>query len=233
MERKQMKKWLFTVSLIIILAGALMAMSYSAPQTGPTDEEEAAYVANGMKLSANLHEGDIIRLWMTQGGDWKSGYFEMDELLWPGFALLYVGVNITDPRGNYTLFMMTWGHGPEDTESKLLYLVDINVTTNQGGIDPMAGGENYRPPTNSFFSVGGTVMFNGTYTFEAMGIFPGRHDPPASMAIYKHLITTTYPLAYMLPLGIVVTIAGIALAVYSIRGKTKTRLQKMRANNKR
>jgi hypothetical protein len=53
------------------------------------------------------------------------------------------------------------------------------------------------------------------------------------MAIYKHLITTTYPLAYTLPLGIVVTIAGIALAVYSIRGKTKTRLQKMRANNKR
>ena len=227
-----MKKWFFAVSLIIIIAGAIMAMSYNTSRPEPTLEEEAAYVKEGMTLSADLHEGDIIRLWMTQGGDWKSGYFEMDEALWPGFALLYVGVNITAPRGNYTLFLMTWGHGPQDTQSKLLYLVDINVTTNQGGIDPMAGGDNYRPTTNSFFSVGGTVMFNGTYAFEAMGIFPSRHDPPASMSIYKHLITTSYPLTYMLPFGIVVSGAGIALAVYSIRGKTKTRLQKIRANNK-
>ena len=232
-----MKRWFFAVSLIIIGAGAVMVTSYTLPSPGPTAEERAAYVSESRTVEADLVQGDFIRLAMTQGSDWRNGYFEIDDLLYPGFAILWVGVNITDPQGKNITFLTTWTPMDLNVETPPLTYLDKNVTTNlnsyDGGIDPYADGSNYRPPSNSFFEVGGKVKLTGRYTFQVWGIIPSRNDPPASLDVRKHQIVTTHPLTYMLPLGIAVVAAGTALAAYSILSKSKTRLKKTRVGNKR
>jgi len=233
-----MKKWFLTVSLIMIAAGAIMATSYNLPRAGTTTEERAGYASESRTVEADLVQGDLVRLLMTQGLDWREGYFEIDDLLYPGFAILYVGVNITDPQGKNITFLTTWTPMQmSGVERPALTYLDKNVTTNlndyDGGIDPYADGSNYRPPANSFFEVGGKVTLTGKYTFHVWGIIPSRKDPPASLDVRKHQIITTYPLTYMLPLGIVVAAAGTALAAYSIVSKSKTGLKKARVGNKR
>lgn len=232
-----MKKWFLAVSLIMIAAGAIMATSYNLPSTGTTIEERASYASQSMTVAADLAEGDLVRLVMTQGLDWRTGLFEIDDLLYQGFAILWVGVNITDPQGKNITFLTTWTPMELNVENPPLTYLDKNVTTNltnyDGGIDPYADGSNYRPPSNSFFEVGGKVKLTGRYTFRVWGIIPSREDPPASLDVRKHQIVTTYPLTYMLPLGIVVAAAGTALAAYSILSKSKTGLKKARVGNKR
>lgn len=232
-----MKKWFLAVSLIMIAAGAIMATSYNLPRTGTTTEERAGYVSESRTVEADLVQGDLVRLAMTQGLDWRTGYFEIDDLLYPGFAILWVGVNITDPQGKNITFLTTWTPMQLDVQTPPLTYLDKNVTTKlddyDGGIDPYADGSNYRPPSNSFFEVGGKVTLSGKYVFDVWGIIPSRKDPPASLDVRKHQIVTTYPLAYMLPLGIAVAAAGTALAAYSILSKPKSGLKKARVSNKR
>jgi len=231
-----MRVWFLTVGLIIITAGAVMAISYSLPKAVFADPERVAYVSNSMILTANLTQGDNITLRITQGFDWPTGIFDVGDGDYANLALLYVAVNITDPRGKNTTFLTLWTPSPQSsaTNPPLVY-IDINVTTNDGGVDPMGGGYNYRPSSNSFLFVGGIANFDGKYAFQVWGIFPGRKDPPSSLDLWKRpqQMITTYPLTFLLPLGFVVVSAGIALAAYSIMSRSKTRLQKTRTKNKR
>ena len=214
-----MKKWFFATSLFIILAGVSMAVSSNL--SNPTSDYpgvRVAYVQNSWNVTANLNKGDFIRVYFTQGLDWRKGYFEPDEEF-PGFAVLYVGVSVTDPRGNTTMYFCRWGKASPDAEEKPLSLLDINITRDEGALDPSWY---YRQPSNSCYEVGGEIQFNGTYKFVLGNVFPGKEYPPASLDIRKVTFATEYPFTYLLPSGVGVASVGVALTWFSFKRKAKT-----------
>jgi hypothetical protein len=216
-----MKKWFFVTSLFIILAGASMAVSSNlSNSTSNYPGVSVAYVQNLWNVTANLNEGDFIRVYFTQGADWRQGYFEPDEEF-PGFAVLYVGVNVTDPRGNTTMYFCRLGKASSDAEEKPLSLLDVNITRDEGALDPSWY---YRKPSNSYYEVGGAVQFNGTYKFVLGNVFPSKEYPPASLDIRKVTFRTDYPYTYLLPLGVLVAGGGVALTWFSFRRKAKPNL---------
>ena len=174
------------------------------------------------KVSANLTKGDLIEAWIIQGLDWPYGTFEVDEYLPGGYGALYVGVNVTDPRGNFTFFTIVLGRPATDTPSAttpaVLTVFYINITKNQGGLDVSPFYVN--TGEKSFYAnVAGIAQFNGTYTFRVMYPFPARKYPVTSIEIIKHTSRNEYSTSYTLPTGIAISSAGLALSFVSIRKK--------------
>lgn len=187
------------------------------------------------KVSANLIKGDMLDIWITQGFDWPNGYFDVDELLPGGVGALHVGVNVTDPRGNFTLFDITLGRDT-DQSFKPLTVFFINITDpsyNQGGLDVSPLYVN-TPEHHYYMKVGGIAQFNGTYTVRVIPPWPQRKYPVTGIQMLKHISRTEYSAAYTLPAGITVSSAGIVLSFISVRRKPKvTHARKPYANIKK
>lgn len=217
-----MKKWLFGTSLILIIAGLIAVSSACTPVE--TDTSMSVAKSNdSWSVSANLTEGDRVWVHTTQGLDWPYGVFDIDDEN-PYWGVLWVGVNITDPRGNMTLFYMKYVKDSSE-EQRPLSLGLVNITTNQGGLDPTpllrewqnnVTGEWQR----SYWYVGGIAQFNGTYKFTVGMLMPSREYPPSTMDIRKYIKIREYPL-YLLPIGIPLTVIGATTTWFSSRKKSK------------
>ncbi len=174
------------------------------------------------KVSANLTKGDMLDIWITQGLDWPDGMFDVDELLPGNIGALHVMVNVTDPRGNFTLFDITLGRNTDQT-FRALTVFFINITDpsyNQGGLDVSPFYVN-TPEHHYYMKVGGIAQFNGTYTVRVIPPWPGRKYPVTSIQMLKHFSRTEYTTTYTLPAGITVSSAGIVLSFISVRRKPK------------
>ena len=216
-----MRKWFLAIGLVTILAGIVMAGSSGLVE--PSSDfpgVRVAYVQNSWNVSVNLNKGDFLYVYFTQGADWRQGLFDIDEEF-SGFAVLYVGVNITDSRGNTTMYLCRLGKPQTEGEETILNFLDKNITRDEGGIDPSWY---FKNNTKSYYEVGGTVQFDGTYKFVIGNVFPKRKDPPSSLDIRKVTFTTEHPITYLLPSGIVVTGVGATITVFSLRKKTKPSL---------
>jgi hypothetical protein len=219
-----MRTWFLAIGLVTILAGIVMTSSsgsakFSSDFPGE-NKNRAAYVENSWNVSANLVKGDFLFFRFLQGAEWRQGLFDIDEEF-SGQAVLYVGVNVTDPRGNTTIYLCKLGKPQTAGEEVVLNFLDKNITRDEGGIDPSWF---YRRPTNSYYEVGGTVQFNGTYRFVIGNVYPNRKDPPSSIDIRKVTFTTEHPYTYLLPSGIAVIGVGATITVFSLRKKTKPSL---------
>jgi hypothetical protein len=171
--------------VLVLVACALLDTNPVMAQTSDFPGVRVAYVQDSWNVSANFNKGDFLIVYFTQGADWRRGLFDIDEEF-PGFAILYVGVNVTDPRGNTTMYLCKLGKLQTDGEEKILNFLDKNITRNEGGIDPSWY---YRNATNSYYEIGGTVQFNGTYKFVIGNVFPAREDPPTSIDVRKITFT--------------------------------------------
>jgi len=222
-----MKRWFFACGLIMIIAGLITAMYTCSPR----EESTSVSVNNASEewsVNANLSKGDFIWVHTTQGLDWPVGYFEVDEDF-PGFGVLYVGVNITDPRGNFTLFLIKYGKvaGTSDQEAiHPLSILDINLTINGGGLNatPL-----YRPSSNSYWYVGGIAQFSGIYTFTIVHVWPSREYAPSTIDIRKYIRVTEGPSYYLISVGITVTAAGAALTWFSLKKKPQPKFRKRKS----
>jgi hypothetical protein len=171
--------------VLVLAAWALLDTNPAMAQTNDWPGVRIAYVQNSWNVSANLNKGDFLYVHFAQGADWRQGLFEVDDNF-PGFAILYVGVNVTDSRGNATTYLCIMGKAADAGEGSPVLFLDINITLNEGGIEPSWF---YRNATNSYYNIGGTVQFDGIYEFVFGNIFPARVDPPASIDIRKVTFT--------------------------------------------
>ncbi len=213
-----MRSWFLAIGLITVLAGILMISS--SGRADPTSDYpglSVAYVKNSWSISANLSKGDFLYFYYTQGAQWRQGLFDVSDE-YSGFAVLYVGVNVTDPHGNTTMYLEILGKESNAGEDKILNFLDKNITRDGGGIDPSWY---YRKPTNSYYEVGGAVQFDGTYKFVIGNLFPQRDDPPASLDVRKVTFGIAHPLTYLLPSGIAVIGVGVPITVFSLRKQKK------------
>jgi len=177
-----MRRLTFGIVLLLV-AWALLDTNPVMAQIPPSDFPgvRVAYVQDSWNVSANLNKDEFLYVCFTQGADWRQGYFEPDGDF-PGFAVLYVGVNITDPRGNTTSYLCILGKQANESEETMLSFLDKIITRNEGGIDPSLYCKN---ATNSYYEIGGTVQFDGTYEFVIGNVYPNRNDPPASLDVRK------------------------------------------------
>ncbi len=177
------------------------------------------------KTSANLTEGDLLDIWIIQGLDWPEGQFDIDEQLPGGVGALHVGVNVTDPRGNFTLFDIVLGRAESSASSKFpqLTVFYINITdpkNDQGGLDVSPFYVNTGSKT-FYTDVGGIVQFNGTYTVEVIRPWPARKYPVTTIQLITEVSGMVYSAMYTLPVGITISSAGLALSFVSLRKKPK------------
>ncbi|MEM1515893.1 MAG: hypothetical protein QXH24_07620 [Candidatus Bathyarchaeia archaeon] len=229
-----MKRWFLAVSVVLIVIGSILINIAYIPVEAK-DYKQIDKVSNRWSISVNLRKGQVIWVEIRQHINWSVGIFDFDEELYPGFAILYVSVDVTDPYGKDTEFLMVWGLSVENLGSAsiskyMLTILDINVTKNEGGLDPSPflikkGGSSY------YSDVGGVVQYNGTYTF-TVEVYPSRKDPPSSIWIGQRLTWIEYPYIYMIPTGVVIDGLGATLAWFSIKKKSlkKRQIRKLRLN---
>jgi len=214
-----MMKWFLAVGLILITSGLILTGNYRYSSEAVTSIS-VANTSQTWGLTANLTKDDKIVVLIYQGGDWPVGLFDPEEET--QLPLLYVGINITDPRGNLTLFLIRY---IKSYERFPLSIMDINITVNEGGLDASSL---YKPNTNSYWDVGGVVQFNGTYSFSVSHVYPHRDEPPSKIDVRKGIVVTEYPFTNYLPIGVIVTTAGVTLSWFSLRDRTKLKSRKKR-----
>ena len=230
-----MKKWFFAVGLILIFTGFIIALIAYAPSEAK-DYKKVTEARQKWSVSANLTKGQVIWVEIRQHMNWSVGLFDFDDELYPGFAILYVGVDIKDPYGKTTEFLMVWGilresvYAPEIL-TRALTILDINVTRNEGGLDPTpflikSGNSSY------YSDVGGIVQYNGTYTFTVGKIWPTRNDPPSVIWIGERLTWIEYPFTFMLPVGLVIIGGGTILTWFSLKRKKLKRKASVKLKRK-
>ena len=213
-----MRPWFLAIGLITIIAGVVMvSASGRAEPSSDYPGVRVAYAQHSWSISADLDKGDFVYFYFTQGAQWRQGLFDASDEF-EGFAVLYIGVNVTDPRGNTTMYLCYLGKPATEGEEKILNFLSKNITRDEGGIDPSWY---YNNVTHSYYEVGGTVQFNGTYRFVIGNIYPGRTDPPASVDVRKITFETTHPLTYLLPTGIATIGVGVTITALGLRKKTK------------
>lgn len=221
-----MKKWSFAVGGVLIIIG-LMLMTIAYNPSEAKNYRKITEVRQQWIVSANLTKGQVIWVEIRQHINWSVGLFDFDDEMYPGFAILYVGVDIIDPYGKSTEFLMVWGlvrenvYAPEIVK-RMLTILDINVIKNEGGIDPTPF--LVKQGKSSYYSdVGGIVQYNGTYTFTVGKILPKREDPPSVIWIGERLTWIEYPYTYMLPLGLAISGGGTTLTWFSLKKRTLKR----------
>lgn len=215
-----MKKWFFATGIILIIMG-LIAVTIAWSPSEVKNYKKVSEVSQKWSVSVNLTRGQLVWVEIRQHMNWSIGLFDFDDELYPGFAILYVDVDITDPYGGTTRFLIVLGRLRTTDASPMLTIVDLNVTRNDGGLDPTP----FLIKGNSIYysDVGGIVQYNGTYTFTVGNIYPPRNDPPSSIWIGERITWVGYPFMYMLPVGLAVSGAGTILIWFSLKKKISNR----------
>lgn len=133
-------------------------------------------------------------------------------------GLTIVDVNITSPSGGNTTFRVLFTDSLQP---------DVNITLwskdNDSGLivsDPVEG-------------IGGVAEYDGLYTATVYTIYPHLIYPPdgtlAWLSLYKTIVEKKYPYFTVLPLGIVLVVAGATLSIWGAKSSKKpTRLRRKR-----
>jgi hypothetical protein len=224
--RETMRRAWFAIGLAFVLLGIILAAN--AQQTVLEDKIESVKLASvtaESSVSANMQKGDKMVVEIRSGVDWPDDPLEVDEHLYPGYGILVVTLNITDPTGNATTYDIIYGR-LEDRRA----VAFLNITiTHQGGLNTTGL---YKKELNMYEGIGGVTMYSGTYTVTVPQnwIYPPKESPPAALEIYKGTIVkaTKYPYMYYLPSGMVLGAVGVVASVLALRSPKRVIRSKSR-----
>jgi hypothetical protein len=224
-----MGKQVLAVGIILILAGLVM-VSYSNKGEKDVQSKAVNYALNAWNVTADLEKDDKILVEIRTSTTWWAD----ENLQWepwspteggpPSGAVLYGTLDIFDPDGNLTRFIITWTPMISATTQLPYGLAFFNITVlQQDGLDPTIL---YRPADNAYDSIGGVVKKSGTYNVTLWGIFPSRTDPPSYLGVFKGIATMKHPYVALLPGGSVVGVAGAAISIFGLRSEKRKNIVK-------
>jgi hypothetical protein len=227
-----MKKSVFAIGIILILTGVVMA-SYSNKIEENIQPSIVAYELKNWSVSANLEKDDHILVEIRLPTTWynETAMFEPTE---PGEGppsgmVLYSTVDIIDPRGNRTRFMITWTPVISETTQVPITLTYYNITVlEQDGLDPTVL---YRPESNAYDAVGGIIKESGRYNVTLGNIYPPRTDPPSYLGISKATKTLERPYTSFLPVGVAVGAAGSGFSLFGLKSQKGISVKKKKNGN--
>jgi hypothetical protein len=204
-----LKKLFFSVGIVILLIGIAVAANYNSSipaikieTVAETDVDNPTW-----QISADLVEGDVIRVRCHPGKNWEKPEFEPADDYVP-INHRHIWFEIVDPNGNITEYNTAWASSPEGQFA----MAFINVSIRGGGMEV----EQYP------IYVGGNATLNGTYTVRSNKdwfeppptLEPG---PPTYLAIEKISSVTVYPYTYFLPTGISFSVIGMVISAWAAR----------------
>lgn len=199
-----MRKWWMAFGVMLVLVGILVS-SWSNSFKELTEIELVNEAEDGFEVSGNFTAGEKL-------------YVKWEE---PDWEILR--------NGEYVVYYLTViGPQPEDGETNFtvkLYSppkkgANVTVSSRGGGLNSCFTGQTFP---------GGIVQYSGEYVARLdeiarwyyRGSSPGRGSPPGYISLYTEVVRREYPHRSVLPVGIVLMVVGVPLAVWAAKSSQK------------
>lgn len=200
-----MRKSLVALALILLFLGIIIMSFFNVtkqsyvPESPPLDTGTGNYP----NVSANFTIGEILNLYMSPGATWSQGQLEPESEEIP-YPTRFVWINITNPDGNLTILEFAFG---ASDSSFALYQISLLNSTDFTTVRTTS------PGTLGYSS---NVTMSGNYTIALWQLIPAlsSQSPPGAFQLTKLNVqyVKAYP-DYVLPVGAVVFISGVAVLV--------------------
>jgi len=219
---KNMKKLIIAVGLIVVILGLAFIVGSNASNLQV--DHEFIEVFNEWSASIYLEKDQMLQVHVTASMIWsdpnKYTVWEHGE---EGIALLYATINITDPEGGSTLFVVNYRL---NTQTSTLWLYNITLYKEASSFNATAA---FDQEAQMYMVVGGAAIYSGEHKVKVFGIYPPREEPPAKIQLWKGTVKTVYPYTFLHPTGIVVVGAGVTTSLFGIIKREQKRKHKRRA----
>lgn len=219
------RTWVLAIGIVLLLIGLFGMLISSTTVTYRTVNQIVAYAGRDKPVSAEVsayfERGDNITVDFRLGPDWDDGIYDESPLEFPGMQIKIVIVEVTDPNDNRTPFLVTIGKYPGGVNlAKLKVEVQVPNSLNVTDNNSLNVTDNTEE-TNLITvpEIGWIATHSGVYKAQVWRPIPSKPDvhPPTYVALNKHYVETSYPLAYLLPVGASVTVVSIILITWSIK----------------
>ena len=226
-----LRKVLLGCGMLFLLIGIIVASSFNmAVERFKGREEAASIVKEDMEgknwtewtVSANFERGKVMVVEIeprTGLGGW-----------WIHFARVSsprpYNVTITGPSRRKAIFRFFFGRAdllpgwdmPRDIPMKEIPLTIYNITLLQKSDDLEVRFE-YNFPKE----VGGVVKQSGDFTVGVEPYVPWRNFPPDAITLYEEIYEVERPYGFLLPIGVVLNVFGVLMALRGAGSKRRKR----------
>jgi hypothetical protein len=221
-----MKQRIVAIGIVVLLVGLFLILGWSIQKE--TIKEYSDKVEDEWNITGDFSQGNNLSLYFVQYGDWSYPYYP-DKVDYAGVSLpaKTLTVNVTNVElNNYTLFEITLvppiNHVPiTEPYNFVLQIIDITVT-HHGAIvaedkpDEVCGAIK----NDGLYIVNCSLIpdvvidkyLNGTVWHHRVG-------PPVELWLYEVTVEMERPYAFLLPFGVVVSVAGVTVLIWGARRK--------------
>jgi len=224
-----MKKGTAVIGIIVLIVG-LVLISRGNIQQASTSETHYE-VEHEWSISGYFSEGDNLSLYFVQYGDWSypvapgAGYLEVIPYAGVMLPSKTLQVNVTNVElNNYTLFEVTLVPPINRVPIREPYNFVLNIfnitVTHHGAITVEDTPDEVRgivKNDGSYFvnlslipNIVADKYLNGTYWHHPVG-------SPSHLRLYRTTTKTDYPYTYLLPAGILVSVTGATILIWSVK----------------
>ncbi len=218
-----MKKLFLAAGIAIILIGFIVSYNYgNAITENKTDLLNGEY--NIWQISAHYNAGEYIHVYCVPAGNWTNGSWDTDDQVPVNHR--HIWFEIVDPYGKITEYNTAWTNQNPSTGEDLSVLAMAMIwVTNQSGAITTGNPQPF---------IGGIAQVDGNYTVRIPdplnnfdpGLYQPDPPPPYYLGLRKDYTVTTYPMGYLLPVGMFIGAAGGVISIQSARSKKSTKHNK-------
>jgi hypothetical protein len=217
------KKLFLATGIAIILIGFIVSYNYgNAITENKTDLLNGDY--NIWQISAHYNAGEYIHVYCVPAGNWTNGSWDTDDQVPVNHR--HIWFEIVDPYGKITEYNTAWTNQNPSTGEDLSVLAMAMIwVTNQSGAITTGNPQPF---------IGGIAQVDGNYTVRIPdplnnfdpGLYQPDPPPPYYLGLRKDYTVTTYPMGYLLPVGMFIGAAGGVISIQSARSKKSTKHNK-------
>ncbi len=218
-----MKKLFLATGIAIILIGFIVSYNYgNAITENKTDLLNGDY--NIWQISAHYNAGEYIHVYCVPAANWTNGSWDTDDQVTVNHR--HIWFEIVDPYGKITEYNTAWTNQNPSTGEDLGVLAMAMIwVTNQSGAITTGNPQPF---------IGGIAQVDGNYTVRIPdplnnfdpGLYQPDPPPPYYLGLRKDYTVTTYPMGYLLPVGMFIGAAGGVISIQSARSKNSTKHKK-------
>jgi len=215
-----LNKRFLAFGIILLFLGVVLASNFNLPVEKPPRNVTVDSVSQAWAFSkkSSFEAGDIVVVRLVAGEGWWTLFARAP----PGYAHP-VNMTVVGPTEHETTFMVFFAamSQPEpDPETGEIPLYVYNITYAK----PLSEDLEFREPRE----IGGIVKRAGEYFVRCdRGTYWPR-SPPSELVLYKEVHEKEYPYAFLLPVGTVFGVSGVAVSMWGAKGER----HKMRTKRK-
>lgn len=218
-----MKKLFLATGIAIILIGFIVSFNYGNAVT-----EKKSDLLNGdyniWQISAHYNAGEYIHVYCVPAANWTNGSWDQDDQVTVNHR--HIWFEIVDPYGTITEYNVAWtNQNPQTGETLSVLSMAMIWVTNQSGAITTGNPQPF---------IGGIAQVDGNYTVRIPdplnnfdpALYIPNPPPPYYLGLTKDYTVVSYPMGYLLPVGMFIGAAGGVISIQSARSKKNTKHKK-------